>query len=53
MSDALKTLIGAAADHPLTRANAEAAFEILFNGEEINVLPRIRDDNTARLKIGG
>ena len=33
MSDALKTLIGAAADHPLTRANAEAAFEILFNGE--------------------
>ncbi len=27
--------------------------EILFNGEEINVLPRIRDDNTARLKIGG
>lgn len=33
MSDALKPLIAAAADHPLTRANAEAAFEILFNGE--------------------
>ena len=33
MSEALKTLIGAAADHPLTRANAETAFEILFNGE--------------------
>jgi cytoskeleton protein RodZ len=27
--------------------------EILFNGEEIEVAPRIRDDNTARLKIGG
>jgi len=26
--------------------------EILFNGEEIEVAPRIRDDNTARLKIG-
>ncbi len=33
MSEALKSLIGAAADHPLTRANAETAFEILFNGE--------------------
>jgi cytoskeleton protein RodZ len=27
--------------------------EIMFNGEEIEVAPRIRDDNTARLKIGG
>jgi cytoskeleton protein RodZ len=25
--------------------------EIIFNGEEIEVAPRIRDDNTARLKI--
>ena len=27
--------------------------EILFNGEEIEIAPKIRDDNTARLKIGG
>jgi len=27
--------------------------EILFNGEEIEITPKIRDDNTARLKIGG
>ena len=33
MSDALKPLIGAAAIGPLTRAQAEAAFGILFNGE--------------------
>ncbi|WP_424970421.1 anthranilate phosphoribosyltransferase [Dinoroseobacter sp. S76] len=33
MSDALKPLIGAAADRALTRAEAEAAFEILFEGE--------------------
>ncbi|MCX8953166.1 anthranilate phosphoribosyltransferase [Ruegeria sp. NA] len=33
MSDALKPLIGAAADRPLTRKEAEAAFGILFNGE--------------------
>ncbi len=33
MSDALKPLIGTAADRALTRAEAEAAFEILFNGE--------------------
>ena len=33
MSDALKPLIGAAADRPLTRAEAEAAFGILFEGE--------------------
>lgn len=33
MSDALKPLIGAAADGPLTRAQAEQAFEILFDGE--------------------
>jgi cytoskeleton protein RodZ len=26
--------------------------EIMFNGEAIEVAPRIRDDNTARLKIG-
>jgi cytoskeleton protein RodZ len=26
--------------------------EIMFNGEEIDVAPRVRDDNTARLKIG-
>ncbi len=25
--------------------------EIIFNGEEIDIAPRIRDDNTARLKI--
>ncbi|SMX42565.1 anthranilate phosphoribosyltransferase [Actibacterium lipolyticum] len=33
MSDALKPLIGAAADRPLTREEAETAFEILFDGE--------------------
>jgi anthranilate phosphoribosyltransferase len=33
MSDALKPLIGAAADRPLTRAEAEKAFAILFDGE--------------------
>ena len=33
MSDALKPLINAAADRPLTRAEAEAAFGILFEGE--------------------
>lgn len=33
MSDALKPLIGAAAIGSLTRAQAEAAFGILFNGE--------------------
>lgn len=33
MSDALKPLIGAAADRPLTRDEAEAAFAILFDGE--------------------
>ena len=33
MSDALKPLIDAAANGPLAREQAEAAFEILFNGE--------------------
>ncbi len=33
MSDALKPLIGAAADRPLTPQEAEAAFTILFDGE--------------------
>ena len=33
MSDALKPLIDAAANGPLTRAQAEAAFEILFDGD--------------------
>ncbi len=33
MSDALKPLINAAADRPLTRAEAEAAFSILFEGD--------------------
>ncbi|WP_425090688.1 anthranilate phosphoribosyltransferase [Tropicimonas sp. S265A] len=33
MSDALKPLIGAAADRPLTRAEAETAFAALFEGE--------------------
>ncbi len=33
MSDALKPLIGASADRPLTRAEAEQAFGILFDGE--------------------
>ena len=33
MSDALKPLIGAAADRPLTRSEAEQAFGILFAGE--------------------
>jgi len=33
MSQALKPLIGAAADRPLTRAEAEQAFQILFEGE--------------------
>ncbi|MEP2642125.1 anthranilate phosphoribosyltransferase [Roseobacter sp.] len=33
MSDALKPLIGAAANGPLTKAQAETAFGILFDGE--------------------
>lgn len=33
MSDALKPLIAAAADRPLTRAEAEAAFDVLFEGD--------------------
>ena len=33
MSDALKPLIGLAAERPLSRAEAEAAFTILFEGE--------------------
>ena len=33
MSDSLKTLIGAAADRPLTRAEAETAFTLLFEGQ--------------------
>ena len=33
MSDAIKPLIGAAADRPLSREEAEAAFEILFEGQ--------------------
>ncbi len=33
MSDALKPLINAAAEGPLTREQAEAAFEILFEGD--------------------
>jgi len=33
MSDALKPLIATAADRPLTRAEAETAFAILFDGE--------------------
>ncbi|WP_294614520.1 anthranilate phosphoribosyltransferase [uncultured Roseovarius sp.] len=33
MSDRLKPLIGIAADRPLTRAEAEVAFQILFEGE--------------------
>ena len=33
MSDALKPLINAAAEGPLTAAEAEQAFQILFNGE--------------------
>ncbi len=33
MSDALKPLIGTAAERPLTRAEAEQAFGILFDGE--------------------
>ncbi|MBA4351560.1 MAG: anthranilate phosphoribosyltransferase [Rhodobacter sp.] len=33
MSDILRPLIGLAAERPLTRAEAETAFEALFNGE--------------------
>jgi len=33
MSSAMKSLIGLAADRPLTRAEAETAFTILFDGE--------------------
>lgn len=33
MSDAMKPLIFAASEGPLSRAQAEAAFELLFNGE--------------------
>ena len=33
MSDAIKPLIATAVDRPLTRAEAETAFEILFEGE--------------------
>ena len=40
MSDALKPLIGTAAERPLTRAEAETAFEALFefagDAEEIH-----------------
>lgn len=32
MTSALQPLIGTAADRPLTRAEAEVAFEALFNG---------------------
>ena len=33
MSEALKPLIHAAAEGPLSRDQAQAAFEILFNGQ--------------------
>lgn len=33
MSEQLKTLIGAAVDRPLTRAEAESAFSALFAGQ--------------------
>lgn len=33
MSDQMKPLIDAAADRPLTRAEAEQAFKLLFEGE--------------------
>ncbi|MDT2032253.1 MAG: anthranilate phosphoribosyltransferase, partial [Planktomarina sp.] len=33
MTSALQPLIGMAADRPLTRAEAQIAFETLFNGE--------------------
>ncbi len=33
MSDALKPLIGASAERPLTHAEAKSAFELLFDGE--------------------
>jgi len=33
MSEAIKPLINAAAEGPLTRAQAEEAFEILFEGD--------------------
>ena len=33
MSDRLKPLIGTAASRPLTRAEAETAFDVLFEGE--------------------
>ena len=33
MSEKLKPLIGAAADRPLSRQEAETAFDILFEGE--------------------
>lgn len=33
MSEGIKSLIGTAADRPLTRSEAEAAFQILFEGE--------------------
>ncbi|ESW60894.1 MAG: hypothetical protein Q27BPR15_09465 [Rhodobacter sp. CACIA14H1] len=33
MSDALRPLIGIAAERALTRKEAETAFEALFNGE--------------------
>ncbi len=36
MSDALKPLIDAAANGPLTRAQAEDAFGILFKGGNIS-----------------
>ena len=41
MSDQLKPLIGAAADRPLTRAEAETAFGLLFAGESAASLGRL------------
>jgi len=36
MSDILRPLIGTAADRPLTRAEAETAFEVLFDGAALD-----------------
>ena len=38
MSDTLRALIGLAADRPLTRAEAEEAFEALFAGDRKSVV---------------
>ena len=48
MSDVLRPLIGLAAERPLTRAEAERAFEALFNGEGTPAQKKDRITGKAR-----